>query len=109
MKRFTENDDVLNAVSALDLNSPFFLLTKMLITLSEKYSLPLPLDMVRLKSQVEVARNTSLADERPTTSMQRVRVRVSTVKGAAGISDLLALIKVILTIPVASASADHSF
>jgi len=32
-----------------------------------------------------------------------------TVKGAAGISDLLALIKVILTIPISSASADHSF
>jgi len=38
MKRFTENDDVLNAVSALDSNSPFFLSTEMLITPAEKYT-----------------------------------------------------------------------
>jgi len=35
MKRFTENDDVLNAVSALVSNSPFFLSTEMLINLVE--------------------------------------------------------------------------
>jgi len=32
MKWFTENDDVINAVSALGSNSPFFLPTEMLIT-----------------------------------------------------------------------------
>jgi len=41
----------------------------MLIALVEKYSLQL--DLVRLKSQAEVAKNKSLANERPTTCMQR--------------------------------------
>jgi len=40
-RRFTENDDVLNAVAALDPNSPFFLSAEMLITLAEKFSLTL--------------------------------------------------------------------
>jgi len=62
MKRFPENDDVLNVVSALDSNSPFFLSTEILINLAKKYSLPLQLDLVRLKFQAEVARNTSLAN-----------------------------------------------
>jgi len=36
-RRFTENDDVLNAVAAVDSNSPFLLLTEMLTVLAEKY------------------------------------------------------------------------
>ena len=37
-RRFTENDDVLNAIAAVDPNSQFLLSTEMLTVLAEKYS-----------------------------------------------------------------------
>jgi len=89
-RRFTENDNVLNAVAALDPNSR----GKILI------------NMMRLKSQAEVARNTFLTDDRPTTCMQ-LFAELSKMQRA--LPDLLARLKVILTIPVASASAERSF
>jgi len=47
-RRFSENDDVLNAVAALDPNSPFLLSTEMLTVLPEKYSSTLNLDLEHL-------------------------------------------------------------
>ena len=44
-RRFTENDDVLNAVAAVDPNSPFLLSNEMLTVLAEKYSSTLNLDL----------------------------------------------------------------
>lgn len=101
-RKFTENDDVLNAIAALDPSSPFFLSTEMLINLAEKYPLTLQLDLTRLISQAEVARNAFDGDEQPTTCMQLSKMQ-------RAFPDLLALIKVILTFPVASASAERSF
>jgi len=72
----------------------------MLINLAEKYSVTLQLDLTRLISQAEVARNAFDGDERPTTCMQLL----------SELSKMhRALIKVILTFPVASASAERSF
>jgi len=71
----------------------FFLSIEMLITLAQKYSLPVRLGLVRRKSQAEVARNTSLTDERPTTCMQRF---AELLRVQRAFPDLLALIKVIL-------------
>ena len=105
-RRFTENDDVLNAVAAVDPNRQFLLSTEMLTVLAEKYSSAHNLDLERLQSQVEVAKNTFLTGERPTTSMQ-LFAELSKMQWA--FPDLLALLKVILTIPVASASAERSF
>ena len=61
---------VLNAVAAVDPNSQFLLSTEMLTVLAEKYSSTLNLDLERLQSQAEVAKNTFPTGERPTTSMQ---------------------------------------
>jgi len=97
---------VLNAVAAVDPNSQFLLSTEMLTVLAEKYSSTLSLDLERLQSQAEVAKNTFLTGERPTTSMQ-LFAELSKMQRA--FPDLLALLKVILTIPVASASAERSF
>ena len=65
-RRFTEND-VLNAVAAVDPNSQFLLSTEMPTVLAEKYSSTLNLDLEHLQSQAEVAKNAFLTGERPTT------------------------------------------
>jgi len=69
----------------------------MLITLAEKYSLPLQLDLVRLKSLAEVAKNTSLANERSTTCITCMQRFAELSKVQRAFPDMLALIKVILT------------
>jgi len=56
----------------------------MLITITEKYSIPLQLDLVHLKFQAEVAKNTSL-DRKWTANYLHATV-CRTVEGAAGIS-----------------------
>ena len=84
---------VLNAVAAVDPNSQFLLSTEMLTVLAEKYS-TLNLDLERLQSQAEVAKNTFLTGERPTTSMQ-LFAELSKMQRA--FPDLLALLKVIDT------------
>jgi len=62
----------------------------MLITRAEKYSLPLQLHLLRLKSQaIEVAKNMSLANERPATCITCMQRFAELSNGQRAFPDLL--------------------
>lgn len=105
IRRFTESDDVLNALCAFDPRSACLLSVELLREIANKYASLLQLNMDLLEAQILVARNMFL-NARPSTTLQMYE-QLQSMQGA--FPDLLVLFKVALTVPVASASAERSF
>lgn len=103
--RFLENEDIMNAMCALEPRNPRLLSVELLTDLAAKYSTVLNLDLNELESQAKVAKNMFSA-HKPESTMQMF---TELVKLQCAFPDMLALFKTVITIPVSSASAERSF
>jgi len=104
-KRFTESDDVLSALCAFDPHSKSLLSVELLNSLATKFESLLHLNLNNFESQAVVAKNMFLND----TPCDTLQMYEQLVNMHCAFPDLLALFRLALTVPVASASAERSF
>lgn len=105
VRRFGESDEVLNALCAFDPTSPCLLSSELLLELAHSFQALLKLNTDHLESQIQVARNMLLQTRPKTTLLMYAQLSAM----SCAFPDLLALFKLALTVPVASASAERSF
>jgi L-lactate utilization protein LutC len=105
-KRFSKNDDILNAVAACDPTNPSFLSSELLTNVAVKYSSVLNINISHLNAQLQVARRMIL-DTKSCRIVTEVNRELS--KMLSAFPDVLALLKLMAIIPMTSASAERSF